>query len=196
MKLLSYNIRFGGRGREPLLAAVVRAVAPDLVVFQEATDPRVVTTHGRINVPANTYNNVAADNPRVYELIVPLTGHAFDVRSIPGMILVEGLHLSPLVFLLMYASFRSMDPSLEESAIMSGAPLRKVFFKVTLPLARPAPLTTITWRRPLAGIRALVVDDNAVNREILRHQLAALGMAQDEAENGMRALEDPGFVAC
>jgi iron(III) transport system permease protein len=54
------------------------------------------------------------------------------------MILVEGLHLTPLVFLLMFASFRSMDPSLEESAIMSGAPLRKVFFKVTLPLARPA----------------------------------------------------------
>jgi iron(III) transport system permease protein len=72
-------------------------------------------------------------------VIMPLDGgHAFDVRSIPGMILVEGLHLTPLVFLLMYASFRSMDPSLEESAIMSGAPLRKVFFKVTLPLARPA----------------------------------------------------------
>ena len=54
------------------------------------------------------------------------------------MIVVEGLHLSPLVFLLMVASFRSMDPSLEESAIMSGAPLRTVFFRVTLPLARPA----------------------------------------------------------
>jgi iron(III) transport system permease protein len=72
-------------------------------------------------------------------VIMPLDGgHPFDIRSIPGMILVEGLHLAPLVFLLMVASFRSMDPSLEESAIMSGAPLRKVFFKVTLPLARPA----------------------------------------------------------
>jgi iron(III) transport system permease protein len=71
-------------------------------------------------------------------LIRPLTGHDFNVTSIPGMILVEGLHLTPLVFLLMVASFRSMDPSLEESAIMSGAPLRKVFFRITLPLARPA----------------------------------------------------------
>jgi iron(III) transport system permease protein len=72
-------------------------------------------------------------------VIMPLDGgHPFDIRSIPGMILVEGLHLAPLVFLLMAASFRSMDPSLEESAIMSGAPLRKVFFRVTLPLARPA----------------------------------------------------------
>jgi exodeoxyribonuclease-3 len=42
LKLLSYNIRFGGRGREHRLAEVIRAVAPDLVVFQEATDPVVV----------------------------------------------------------------------------------------------------------------------------------------------------------
>lgn len=42
LKVLSYNIRFGGRGREHRLAEVIRAVAPDLVVFQEATDPIVV----------------------------------------------------------------------------------------------------------------------------------------------------------
>jgi iron(III) transport system permease protein len=71
-------------------------------------------------------------------VIHPLTGHNFNITSIPGMILVEGLHLAPLVFLLMVASFRSMDPSLEESAVMSGAPLRTVFLRITLPLARPA----------------------------------------------------------
>jgi endonuclease/exonuclease/phosphatase family metal-dependent hydrolase len=42
LKLLSYNIRFGGRGRELRIADVIRAAAPDLVVFQEATDTRVV----------------------------------------------------------------------------------------------------------------------------------------------------------
>ena len=42
LRLLSYNIRFGGRGREAQLAAVIRQVAPDLVVFQEAIDPRVI----------------------------------------------------------------------------------------------------------------------------------------------------------
>lgn len=42
LKLLSYNIRFGGRGREARLAEVIRAVSPDLVVFQEATDPVVI----------------------------------------------------------------------------------------------------------------------------------------------------------
>jgi iron(III) transport system permease protein len=65
-------------------------------------------------------------------------GHPFNVFSLPGMIFIEGLHLSPLVFLLMVASFRSMDPSLEESAIMSGASLPTVFRRITVPLARPA----------------------------------------------------------
>jgi len=42
IKLLSYNIRFGGRRRERELAEVIRSVAPDLVVFQEAIDPDVI----------------------------------------------------------------------------------------------------------------------------------------------------------
>src|SRR5262249_56717923 len=72
-------------------------------------------------------------------VIEPLDGgHAFQLYSIPGMIVVEGLHLSPLVFLLMVAALRGMDPALEESAIMSGASLPTVFRRITLPLVRPA----------------------------------------------------------
>src|SRR5205814_3291210 len=57
-------------------------------------------------------------------VIEPLDGgHPFNVFSLYGMSLVEGLHLAPLVFLLMVAAFCSMDPSLEESALMSGASL-------------------------------------------------------------------------
>ena len=59
-------------------------------------------------------------------VIQPLTGgRSLNVFSLPGMIVVEGLHLAPLVFLLMVAAFRSMDPSLEESAIMSGPGRRR-----------------------------------------------------------------------
>lgn len=42
MRLLTYNVRYGGAGREQALAAVVRACSPDLVVLQEATRPDVV----------------------------------------------------------------------------------------------------------------------------------------------------------
>jgi endonuclease/exonuclease/phosphatase family metal-dependent hydrolase len=42
LRLLSYNIRFGGAGKEESLAAVIRASQPDVVILQEATDPVVV----------------------------------------------------------------------------------------------------------------------------------------------------------
>jgi endonuclease/exonuclease/phosphatase family metal-dependent hydrolase len=42
IRLLSYNIRRGGIGREPALAQVIRASGADLVVLQEATRPEVV----------------------------------------------------------------------------------------------------------------------------------------------------------
>lgn len=41
-RLLSYNIRYGGTGREAELLSVIRACDPDLVVFQEATNPAVL----------------------------------------------------------------------------------------------------------------------------------------------------------
>jgi len=42
LRLLSYNIRYGGRGREEPLSVVIRGVSPDIVVFQEATQPAVI----------------------------------------------------------------------------------------------------------------------------------------------------------
>jgi exodeoxyribonuclease-3 len=42
VRLLSYNVRYGGAGREDALAAVVRRSNADLVVLQEATRPEVV----------------------------------------------------------------------------------------------------------------------------------------------------------
>jgi exodeoxyribonuclease-3 len=41
-RLLSYNIRHGGAGREQPLADVVTACQPDLVIFQEATNAAVL----------------------------------------------------------------------------------------------------------------------------------------------------------
>lgn len=67
------------------------------------------------------------------------TDHVFfDIYSIPGMIWVDGLHYAPIAFLLMSAAFRSMDPSLEESAMMSGASVLAMTRRITLKLAAPA----------------------------------------------------------
>jgi exodeoxyribonuclease-3 len=43
LRLLSYNIRHGGAGREAALAEVIRAAAPDIVVLQEASRPAIVS---------------------------------------------------------------------------------------------------------------------------------------------------------
>jgi exodeoxyribonuclease III len=48
LRLLSYNIRYGGRGRETAVAAVLTAAAPDVVIFQEATDPAVIEHIARV----------------------------------------------------------------------------------------------------------------------------------------------------
>src|SRR5262249_25266352 len=65
-----------------------------------------------------------------------------NVYSLTGMMWVDGLHYAPISFLLMSAAFRSMDPSLEESAMMSGASTFKIVRHVTLPLAWPAVLAS------------------------------------------------------
>jgi iron(III) transport system permease protein len=66
-----------------------------------------------------------------------------NVYSLAGMVWVDGLHYSPVAFLLMTAAFRAMDPALEESAIMSGASVLQVARRVTLPLAWPAVFATL-----------------------------------------------------
>ncbi len=71
-----------------------------------------------------------------------LQGPVFDIYSMWGMIWVDGLHYSPMAFLLMTAAFRAMDPSLEESATMSGANVFQVLWNITLKLAWPAIFAT------------------------------------------------------
>jgi iron(III) transport system permease protein len=60
-----------------------------------------------------------------------------------GMIWVQGLHLAPIAFLLMAAAFRSMDPALEEAALMAGAPRHVLLRRITMPLVRPAIVSAI-----------------------------------------------------
>jgi endonuclease/exonuclease/phosphatase family metal-dependent hydrolase len=42
LRILSYNICRGGGGKEALLSAAIADARPDVVVFQEATDPAVI----------------------------------------------------------------------------------------------------------------------------------------------------------
>lgn len=61
----------------------------------------------------------------------------FNVFSMGGMIWVQAVGQVPLAFLLMVAAFKSMDPSLEESAMMSGASTWQTLRRVTLRMLVP-----------------------------------------------------------
>lgn len=68
----------------------------------------------------------------------------FNIYSMPGLIFVEGLILTPLAFLIIAAALKSMDPSLEESAKTLGSGEFGVMRRITFPLIRPAILAAGT----------------------------------------------------
>ncbi len=74
-----------------------------------------------------------------------------QLYSLGGMIFVEGLLWTPVVFLLTLPVLGATDPSLEEAAATSGADLRQTLRRVTLPLMRPSVLAVFL----LALIRSL-----------------------------------------
>src|SRR5215470_2481731 len=82
--------------------------------------------------PKSGIINVAFQELFATELVVA------NIYSMSGMIFVDGLHQSPLAFLLMTAAFRPMDPSLEESALMCGATMQQNARQITLKLVGPA----------------------------------------------------------
>ncbi len=67
----------------------------------------------------------------------------FNIFSMAGMVLIEGFLWTPVVFLLMATPFRSMDPSLEEAAVVAGSTDWQVFRKVTFPMAMPSVLSVL-----------------------------------------------------
>ena len=73
-----------------------------------------------------------------------LTGFAdplFNIYSLPGMVWVMGISLVPLAYLVISSAFQTMDPSLEETARISGSSLFSIFRKITIPLMFPAILS-------------------------------------------------------
>lgn len=72
-----------------------------------------------------------------------LTDPPIELYTLGGMIFIEGVLWTPVVFLLTLAPLSAMDPALEEAASMSGAPLRQTLWRVTLPLAWPSILAVL-----------------------------------------------------
>ena len=67
----------------------------------------------------------------------------FDIYSLPGMILVEGLLDLPIAYLILAPAMGSFDVSLEESSQVCGASPLRTLSRVTLPVLRPAILASV-----------------------------------------------------
>lgn len=82
--------------------------------------------------PSNGLINIALKS------LLGLQTSPFNIYSLPGLIFVEGLILTPLAFLIIAAALKGMDPSLEESAKTLGSNEFSVAMRITFPLMRPA----------------------------------------------------------
>jgi iron(III) transport system permease protein len=83
--------------------------------------------------------------------IFNLQDSLFNIYSLSGMILVEGLLDLPVSYLIIAPAMSSFDVSLEESSKVCGSSNLRTLFKITLPVLRPAILASVT----LVAIRSL-----------------------------------------
>jgi iron(III) transport system permease protein len=73
--------------------------------------------------------------------LLGMKGPLFNVNNLYGVIWVTGIFFTPLVYLFVVGSLRRTDPSLEDSARVTGAGLLRTSLTVTLPLAAPGILS-------------------------------------------------------
>ena len=62
----------------------------------------------------------------------------FDIYGYGGIMAIETMYLFPFVFIQVCGALERMDPTLEESARISGASLLTITRKITLPLMAPS----------------------------------------------------------
>jgi iron(III) transport system permease protein len=74
----------------------------------------------------------------LYRIVSGSSDTLFNVNSMAGMVLIEGFLWSPLVFLLLGATFRAANADMEEAARMAGASVFDTLRRISLPLAMPA----------------------------------------------------------
>ena len=179
LKLLSYNIRFGGRGREKRLAAVIRAVSPDLVVFQEATDPQVIKYLAEATEmaqwasrPAHSIAYISRVEVEYHEWHYPKEArHSFlEIVLAGSQARIFGLHLSAR-----FSKWKERRRVREIKALLSGIQRYQEGFHVLIgDFNTLAPGELLEVRRMPAWIRALIwISGRELQRETIRVMLDA-----------------------
>ena len=196
LRLLSYNIRFGGLGREEALAETIVSAAPDLVVFQEATHPDVIE---RIAEAAKFPFWAARRNHSIGFLsLQPVDYHEWhypagarhsflEIVPAGGKARVFGLHLS--------ARFSKWDErrrAREIRSLLEGIKRHQDGFHVLVgDFNTLAPGEALNVHRMPAWLRALIwISGRKLQRETIQLMLDA------DYDDGYRMLnpEDKGYT--
>ncbi|HYN83891.1 MAG TPA: endonuclease/exonuclease/phosphatase family protein [Pyrinomonadaceae bacterium] len=178
-KLLSYNIRFGGRGREQQIASVISELRPDLVVFQEAIHPyvigRVAEETGMTSWAARARHSIGyasrAPVPH-FEWHYPAGArHSFlEIVLADGVTRVFGLHLSAR-----FSKWSERQRAREIRALLHGIKKYREGFHVLVgDFNTLAPGEVLNTRQMPAWIRALVwMSGRDIQRETIQVMLDA-----------------------
>jgi iron(III) transport system permease protein len=70
--------------------------------------------------------------------IFNLDGPPLSLYNIAGMAFIQGVSFVPGAFFMLSASYRAMDPSLEEAAYTAGVGKLRTFLRINIPLTLPA----------------------------------------------------------
>lgn len=78
---------------------------------------------------------------RLFMDVFGFSSPLFDIYTYGGIILVETMYLFPFVFIQVSGALERMDPTLEESARISGADIFTITRRITIPLIMPSILS-------------------------------------------------------
>ena len=160
-RVLTYNIRFGGRGRESALAEVIRACEPDIVVLQEATDAGVVERLARdtqmeqwASRPGSSLGFLSRRTVQGFGWHRPrMSRHAFLEIQLPGSeARIFGVHLSAV-----HAAWTESRRVIELRALLKAiAQHQHGFHVLTGDFNTLAPGELLDFRKLPGRLRALV----------------------------------------
>jgi exodeoxyribonuclease-3 len=179
LKLMSYNIRFGGRKREARLAEVIGAVAPDVVVFQEGSDPAVIEGLAKATGfshwaarPAHSIAYISRLEIARHEWHYPPGArHSFlEIQLAGSEARIFGLHLSAR-----FSKWSERRRAREIQALLAGIKQHQEGFHVLVgDFNTLAPGELLDVRRMPYWIRALIwISGRDIQRETIRIMLDA-----------------------
>ena len=110
-------------------------------------------------------------------------GVPIQAYSMGGMIFVDAIRGVGVVFLMTVGVFRNMDPSLEEAAMVAGAPAGKVARRITLSLMMPGILAAFVYSLTgaLEAFEVPAIMGLPANIHLLSTKIYLLNKTDDEA---------------